>query len=506
MVRMTRYLIGVDNGGSDIKCAVFDLKGRELAVASTQAAMDIPKPGFTERDAETVWQANVRVIREALEKSGISGDAVAAVGLTGYGNGMVLVDERLQPVYPAIVSTDDRAGDYCRRFKEDGTERKMFPYTLQTTWSAQPAALLPWFRDHEPEVLKNTRWVLSMKDFIRLRLTGEIAGEITDASSGCLVNLDTRDYDARLFEILKIEECYEKMPPILESTEVSGYITKEAAAETGLAAGIPVAAGYFDIDANAIASGVLSEEELCLIAGTWSINEYLSKDAPRDIDHKQNTVTLSYLKQYYIMEDSTPTSASNFNWFIKTLLRPDRPDIPTSQIYEECNRLVETIEPEDSQVIFVPYLFGSATHSDAHGAFLNLTGGDDRGAMLRAVYEGVVFSSAHHVYNLKRPIESYTKARLSGGVSNSEVWSQMMSDVLQIPIETLEGGEPGAKGAAMGAGVACGIFDSLEDAVKHMVHIGKTYLPRPEYGEVYAKKYKRYEAALQAIDLLAERI
>lgn len=503
---MGQYLIGLDNGGSDIKCAVFDLDGNELAVASMQVPMDFPQPGFTERDAEQVWTANVEVIREALKRAEVSGDDVAAVGLTGYGNGMVLVDEGFCAVYPAIVSTDDRAGDYCQRFREDGTERRIFPYTLQTTWSAQPAAMLPWFRDHRPEVLEKTRWILSIKDFIRLRLTGVVAGEITDASSGCLVNLDIRDYDMRLFEILGIEDCYEKMPPVLESTEVSGYITEAAAKETGLAAGIPVAAGYFDIDANALASGVLSENELCLIAGTWSINEYLSKTAPKDIDQKQNTVTLSYLNEYYIMEDSTPTSASNFNWFIRSLIRPDRPDAPIHEIYEECNQAVEAVRPEDSKVIFVPYLFGSATHADAHGAFLNLTGSDDRDSMLRAVYEGVVFSSMHHVYNLKRPVESYTKARLSGGVSNSEVWSQMMCDALQIPIETLEGSEPGAKGAAMGAGVACGIFADLEDAVKHMVHIGKIYMPRTEYQAVYAEKYKRYEAALRAVDLLAEQI
>jgi L-xylulokinase len=160
-----------------------------------------------------------------------------------------------------------------------------------------------------------------------------------------------------------------------------------------------------------------------------------------DISQKQNTATLSYLPGYYLVEDSTPTSASNFNWFLRMLIQPDRPDVPVDQLYDECNRLVDSIEPADHHVIFVPYLFGSATHSDAHGAFLNLTGGDDRGAMLRAVYEGVIFSSAHHVYNLKRPIGSYSVARLSGGVSKSEVWSQMMSDALQIPIETLDGNE-----------------------------------------------------------------
>lgn len=503
---MKRYLMGIDNGGSNIKCAVFDLNGREMAVADEQIPMNIPSPGFTERDAEAVWQANVRVIRKSMEKAGVTGEEIAGIGLTGFGNGMVLVDEKLNAVYPAIISTDDRARDYCRKFREDGTERKLFPYTRQTTWSAQPAVMLPWFRDNRPEILEKTRWILSMKDFIRLRLTGEIAGEITDASSGCLVDLDTRKFEPELFEILGIKECYEKMPPILESTEISGYVTEKTAELTGLMAGTPVAAGYFDIDANALASGVLSSKELCLIAGTWSINEFLSKEASKDIDTKENVATLSYLKDYYIMEDSTPTSASNFNWFIKTLLKVDRADIPMSQIYEECNALVESIEPQESHVIFVPYLFGSATHEKAQGAFLNLSSADDRGKMLRAVYEGIIFSSAHHVHNLKRPIESYSKARLSGGVSKSEVWSQMMSDVLQISIETLEGNEPGALGAAMGAGVACGVFSGLEEAVEYMVHIGKIYYPRAEYKEIYEEKFRRYEAALQAVDLLAEQL
>ncbi|MCP1110413.1 FGGY-family carbohydrate kinase [Ohessyouella blattaphilus] len=503
---MKRYLMGIDNGGSDIKCAIFDLKGQEVAVSSTQVALDIPEPGFTERDADKVWKANIKVIRDAMEQAGIAGEEVAAVGLTGYGNGMVLTDELGRAVYPAIVSTDDRASGYCKKFREDGTERKLFPYTRQTTWSAQPAVMLPWFRDHLPGVLEKTRWVLGIKDYIRFHLTGEFATEITEASSGCLVDLDTRRFERKLFEFLGIEDCYQKMPPIFESAEISGRVTEAAAKLTGLEAGTPVAAGYFDIDANALASGILSSEELCLIAGTWSINEYLSKEASKDIDSKENVATLSYLKDYYIMEDSTPTSASNFNWFIKSLLRPERPDAAISEIYQECNKLVEAIAPQDSDVIFVPYLFGSATHQDAKGAFLNLTGADDRNTMLRAVYEGVVFSSAHHVYNLKRPIESYTKARLSGGVSNSEVWSQMMSDVLQISIETLAGDEPGAKGAAMGAGVACGVFASLEEAVEKMVNIGKTYYPRKEYADIYARKFKRYEAALQAVDMLAETI
>ena len=503
---MAQYLIGIDNGGSDIKCAVFDLKGNEVAIARTQVPMDLPHPGWTERDGEAVWQANVTVIRKALEKAGITGADVAAVGLTGYGCGIVFADDTGKTVYPVVVSTDDRASEYPKKFRREGIDRALFPYTRQTTWSAQPAALIPWFRDNNPQVLKDCRWILSLKDLIRHRLTGVFATELTDASSGCLMNLDTRQYDKKLFEILGIEDCFEKMPPVLESTAVSGHVTAEAAALTGLAEGTPVAAGYFDIDANALASGVLSSEILCLIAGTWSINEYLSPDTPNDIDKKENTATLSYLPGYYIMEDSTPTSASNFNWFLRSVLLSGEEEIPMQEVYARCNALVEQLEPQDSQVIFVPYLFGSATHPDARGAFLNLSGMDDRAALLRAVYEGVVFSSVHHVHNLKRPLDSYRCARLSGGITNSPVWSQMMADALQIPIETLNGSEPGAKGAAMGAGVACGVFGDLHEAAENMVQLGKTYYPRAEYAEVYRKKFARYEAALEAVDLLAEKL
>lgn len=503
---MAQYLMGIDNGGSDIKCAIFDLQGNEIAIARTQVPMDLPHPGWTERDGEAVWQANIQVIRQALEKAGIHGSDVAAVGLTGYGCGIVFTDEAGKTVYPVVVSTDDRASDYPKNFRSSGIDRALFPHTRQTTWSAQPAALIPWFRDHNPEVLEKCCWILSLKDLIRHRLTGVFATELTDASAGCLMNLDTRQFDRKLFQILGIENCFDKMPPVLESTAVSGRVTAEAAALTGLAEGTPVAAGYFDIDANALASGVLSPEILCLIAGTWSINEYLSPDTPNDIDKKENTATLSYLPGYYIMEDSTPTSASNFNWFLNNLLRPDRKELPVSDIYKECNALVEQLGPEGSDVIFVPYLFGSATHADARGAFLNISGMDDRAALLRAVYEGVVFSSVHHVHNLKRPLDSYRCARLSGGITNSPVWSQMMADALQIPIETLNGSEPGAKGAAMGAGVACGVFTDLEDAAAHMVQLGKTYYPRAEYADIYRKKFARYEAALEAVDLLAEKL
>ena len=503
---MEKFLLGIDNGGSDIKCAIFSTDGKEISTSATQVKIETPKPGFTERDANEVWEANVKVIKEAIGKANIKSDDILAIGITAYGNGLVFVDENINPVYPAIVSTDDRASDYCRKFKEEDIERKIFPYTRQTTWSAQPAVLLPWFRDNNPDVLNKTRWILSMKDYIRYKLTNKLNGELTEASSTCLMNLDTKKYDPFIFETLGIKECIDKMPSVLNSTDIAGTITNEVSELTDLKEGTPVAAGYFDIDANALASGILNDKELCLIAGTWSINEFLIKDVAIDIDKKTNIATLSYVDGLYLMEDSTPTSASNFNWYIEKIIKEYNPTITNKEIYETCNKLVKERKPEDSSVIFVPYLYASATHPNAHGAFLNITALDDAASLIRAIYEGVIFSSVHHVYNLKRPIESYEKAKLSGGVTNSEVWSQMMADALQIPIQTLDGTQIGAKGAVIGAGVAAGIFKDLEDGVKHMVHEGKVYTPNKSLANIYKLKYDKYEKALNALNDLAENI
>ncbi len=500
---MKKYLLGLDNGGSDIKCAVFDPEGNEVSSCARQVSVDTPRAGYTEREPDEVSEVNAEVIREALRRASIIAEDVLAIGICAYGNGLVFVDEDIKAVYPIIVSTDDRAAGLVRKFKEDGTEKKLFPKTRQTLWSAQPAVLLPWFRQNNNEVLRKSRWILSMKDYLRYHLTGKLHGEITEASSTGLFNQDIRNYDPELFRILHIEDCFEKMPPILGSTDTAGFISREAAARYGLKEGTPVCAGYFDIDANALASGILSDDELCLIAGTWSINEFLTKDAPRDYEKRTNTATVSYLDGFFLMEDSSPTSAINFNWYIEKIIREYKPDLKNEEIYALCNTLVEERKPDESSVIFVPYLYASAGDPDAKGAFMNISARDDSASLLRAIYEGVVFSSVHHVHNLQRPVSSYRIAKLSGGITNSEVWSQMMADALQIPIQTLQGSQTGAKGAAIGAAVACGLYSDLKDAVKHMVHEGKLYLPRKEYAQIYKTKYERYQIALQAVDLLA---
>lgn len=495
---MTGYLIGIDNGGSEIKCGLFRLSGEAVVVTGRRLPLDQPHPGWTQRDAEAVWRASAEAIREALAVSGVPAREIRAVGLTGYGNGMLLVDERGTPVTPCIVSTDSRASDYGSRFAESGAQRLIFPKTLQTIWAAQPAALIPWYKEHDKAALGRSAKFLGVKDWIRFRLTGEMTTEVTEASSTCLFHLKDRRFDPEIFRALGIEEYTRLIPRCVESTAISGYVTERAAAETGLQAGTPVAGGYFDIDANALASGILDERRLCLIAGTWSINQYLSKTANEDYDLNRNTATLSYLPGHYLIEDSSATSASNFDWFAANLMDAPLGIADRHDFYKACDARISAMAPEGSDIVFVPYLYDASAVPGGRGAFLNLSGSHGKEDLLLAVYEGVVFSTAMHVRRLKPEIP-FASARLSGGVAHSPVWSQMMADVLGLPVEIPQGTELAAKGAAMGAGVACGAFSSLNHAVDAMYATERIHQPRAEYHDIYRRKYEKYKEAIEAL-------
>jgi glycerol kinase len=182
IMRAARYLLGIDNGGTVTKAALYDATGTEVAISSVKTEMFFPSPGFAERDAEELWTASARVVFQVIMKAGIDANEIAAVGVTGHGNGIYLVDAEGKPAYNGINSADSRASKYVEEWYHDGTFERVFPKTCQSIWAAQPVALLSWFRDRMPEVINRTRWVFMCKDYVRYRLTGEAYAELTDYS------------------------------------------------------------------------------------------------------------------------------------------------------------------------------------------------------------------------------------------------------------------------------------------------------------------------------------
>lgn len=497
---MEKYVIGIDNGGTLAKAVIFDLKGKEIASASKKIAVITPEPGYTERDMEVLWDANAGIIKEALDKSGILPEKIIGVSCTGHGKGLYLWGKDDKPAYNGIISTDSRAWEIEEKYNSDGTKEKVYDKIYQSILACQPVCLLKWFKENKPEVLENTKHIFSIKDYVRYKLTGEAYLEMTDFSGTALMNLAERRHDKELLEEYGLGEVFDKLPPLKKSSDICGYITEEVAKRTGLTAGTPVSGGMFDIDACAIAMDVTEAKRLCVIAGTWSINEYISPTPVTNRTIMMNS--LFCIPEYYLIEECSPTSASNSEWYINKFMGEEKIEAEEKgiSIFDITDEMVSSVEPEDSTIVFMPFLFGSNESSIAKASFVGLNSYHSKAHILTSVYEGVVFSHKTHVDKLLLNNKDAKVIRLAGGAAKSKVWVQMFSDILQLPIEVIDVNELGALGCAMSAAIAAGEYTGYKNAAKSMVKVKYRVEPNISKKDIYQKKYTNYRKVVDALN------
>ncbi len=501
-----KCFLGLDNGGTTTKAALFSTDGTELGSASVDTRMLTPRPGFCERDMDEMWAANCTVIRSVLQKTGVDPADVAGVAVCGHGKGLYLWGKDNRPLRHGIISTDNRAWEYPLHWHADGTAAKVFAISNQSILACQPVALLAWLRDHEPGVLDQVQWIFAAKDYVRFRLTGEARAELTDYSGANLVNLQTRQYDDRLLDCFGLTPLRTALPPLCRASDLCGTVTAEAAARTGLLAGTPVAGGMFDIDACALALDVVDERHVCMIAGTWSINEYVRRTPVLDGSVLMNS--LFCLPEYYLVEECSPTSAGNNEWFIRTLLPElaEHEKTAGGSVYDVMNAWVDGLPADEPCPVFLPFLMASNVHPNARASFVGLSSYHTRAHLVRSVYEGIVFSHRQHLDRLlasRRDLPDGGRPasiRLAGGVTHSPVWIQMFADVLQLPVETVAVHESGALGCAIAAAVAVGEYASLAEAAGRMCTVARPVLPDPAKAAVYDRKYALYRRVIDGLD------
>jgi L-xylulokinase len=494
-----KYLLGIDNGGTVAKAALFTCDGREVAVASSKTEAITPRPGWIEFDMDRLWQATAASVRQAIARSGVPAREIAAVACTGHGNGLYLVDDGGRPVRTAIFSADCRARSYVERWTAEGVDRAVRPKTMQALWPGQPNAILAWIADHQPEVLRKTRWALMCKDFVRMRLTGEAWGELTDMSGTSLLDVGTCQYDSAVLEAFGIAAIRDKLPPLRLSADVCGSVTAVAAEETGLVAGTPVAGGMFDIDACALSSALTDESQLGMTFGTWGINQYVS---PAPVVDDVFMTSRYCLPGYYLMLEGSATSASNLEWFLGQWF-PDAAaaaGTPGQSPYDSVNRWVAESDPAQSGLLFFPFLYGSNVAADASACLVGMNAGHGRKDVARAVYEGVVFGHRTHLDRLLRFRAMPERIRASGGAARSDAWMQIAADVFQVPVEVPEGTELGALGAAICASVAVGVHADYRAACAAMVRLSRRFAPNPDLAGVYRAKFARYQQFLKVME------
>lgn len=492
---MGRYLLGVDAGSTVTKAVLFDLSGRETGRAARRVPHSYPKPHHVERDQDELWEVTCAVIREAVAAAGARPEDIAAVAVTSHGDGVYLVDEHGRPTRPGILSLDTRAAGLVAEWERTGRSDAVLPISGQKPWPGSPVSVLAWLLANEPDVLARTAYALPGKDAIKQRLTGVFSTDPTESSLS-FTNVHTQRYDEETLRVFGVEELFRLLPPVLPSDRVAGEVTAAAAERCGLAPGTPVASGAHDVDCSAIGVGAVRPGQLAIIAGTFSINEVIS-DTVR-VDPRWNARNFVVPGQW-MNQSLSPSSATNLEWFATRLAGHDfaagRAAGDPFAFVEEDLRAVES---SPSDLVYLPFLYGSPYPVDASAAFVGLRGWHERGHLVRAVMEGVAYNHRHHVDALREGFQ-VTDVRLTGGAVNSARWVQMFADTLGTPVHVSRAREAGALGSAMLAGIAVGAFADLAEAAEAMTERPEPCEPSPGGVARQEAGYRRYRRVVEAM-------
>lgn len=489
---MSRYLLGIDSGGTMTKAALFTLDGTEIAAQFCPVAMLFPEQGFTERDPIGMWNATCDAIKSIIVKNGIDNKDIAAVCATGYGSGLFCVDAQGNPSCNAIVSTDSRGTDIVAQWNAAGYNEKAKAILTQGFWSAQSLVLLGWIQQHRPDVMASTATIFECKDYTKMRLTGQRSTDVTDAALGGLLNMYDQRYATDLMIDMGLEQWIDKLPTLAQPEDIAGVVTTEAAQQTGLRAGTPVATGAIDIICSNIASGVIDPSQLSIVAGTWGINSAVRKDHPQT--SPVPLAQMPYLiPNTYLATEASTTSASNLEWCCNNIFDAEKGPAANAgeSIYDRCGRMVQSRRDNPSNVMFLPYLFGSPDNQPA--SFIGLDASHERADLVYAVYESIVYSHKTHIELLRSASSNVPECiRLSGGAARSDVWAQLFSDILDLPVEVASGTEFGALGASICAAVGIGSYSSYSEAVTNMVSVSKRFEPDAKHADRHAERFDKF--------------
>jgi L-xylulokinase len=482
-----RRIIAFDAGGTAVKAALYDEGGRECAVATAAMAPLHPAPGHLERDPEAMWAAICNTSRKVLHAAAVAPASIAVVGLTGYGNGLHLVDAGGKPVRNGILSPDQRAHAEVGSWREQGLEAEVIALTWHRLWAGKPLPLIAWLEKHEPEALSRAAHALMCKDYIRFRLTGTLGLEISDLSSGGLIDQRERRWTPAVLDCLGLGRYARLFGDALEPLTIAGAVSAEAAAETGLVAGTPVSVGYADGPAMALGLGATDESLLSVISGTWGLNQLASRTPTKD--GSISAPIMGPRPGEFVLTDAGPTSASAFEWFVDSVVaRADGRVRDRDALFDLCNAEVALTRASDATPCFLPYLNGRLDDPQARGCFIGLASWQGLPEMVRAIYEGVAFEHRGHIDRLLKGRPRPRAARFAGGAARRRPWLDIFAAAIDLPLELSGANELGALGAAIIAAVGVGLHPDLETAVAAMTHIRDRIEPDPALVEILARR------------------
>ena len=479
-----------------------DERGRVVASATVEhAPFASPQTGWAEQDARDWWRASERAVREVLKADGVRAEDIACIGLTGQMHGAVLLDEQDEPLRPSIIWCDVRTHEQCRALTEQVGAERLIQLVSNPALEGFTLPKMLWVREREPEVWERVRTVLLPKDYVRLRLTGAKATDVADASGTLLFDVTHRKWSDEMLALAGIDRSL--LPRAYESSEVTGRVSAEGAAATGLREGTPVVAGAGDQAAGAVGMGIVRPGAVSATIGTSGV-VFAATDRPAlDPRGRVHTFCHAIPERWHVM-GVTQGAGLSLRWFRDQFgAGVDDGRDP----YERMSEEAATVPPGSDGVLWAPYLMGERTpHLDPHAraALVGLNASHKRAHVVRAIFEGVAFSLRDTLTifaEMGVPVESI---RLGGGGARSRVWRQIQADVYGREVEIVEADEGAAYGAALLAGVGGGAWASVDEACAASVRVRERTQPDAERARVMDERYKIFQSIYPALRRIAE--
>jgi xylulokinase len=490
-------LLGIDVGTSGTRAVVVDEKGKVVASATAEhAPFASPRTGWAEQDPRDWWRATIEAVRRVLAQPGISAEEIVGVGFSGQMHGATLLDKDGEVLRPALIWCDQRTEEQCRAITERVGADRLIELTSNPALTGFTLPKLLWVRDEEPDVWAQVRSILLPKDYARLRLTGERATDVADASGTLMFDVVNRRWSDSILEIMNINGAY--LPAVFESPEITGQVSVAGASATGLRAGTPVVAGAGDQAAGAVGMGVVRAGTVSATIGTSGVVFAVTDRPSLDPQGRVHTFCHAIPGRWHLM-GVTQAAGLSLRWF-RDQFGAGMED--GRDPYERLTEEAASAPAGSDEALWAPYLMGERTpHLDPHarGALVGLTASHTRAHIIRAILEGVAFSlrDTFEIFKeMKVPVETI---RLGGGGAQSSLWRQIQADVYGHDVEMVEAEEGAAYGAALLAGVGSGIWPSVDSACGAVVRVADRVTPEPAHQILLDRNYQEFRRLYSAL-------
>lgn len=479
---MAKYFIGIDVSTTASKAVLIDEQGTVVATQGYPHELSTPRPLWSEQDPHDWWKATSSSIRDVLKE--VDAADVAAIGLTGQMHGLTPMDENGEIVRPAILWNDQRSSAECAAIMEKVGEKELYQHIGSILLAGFTAPKIMWMRENEPENYAKIKHVLLPKDYARYRLSGDYVTDVAGGSGFGLMDVGKRDWSPMMIDAFGIPK--EWLPRIVESQDVSAYVSEAAATETGLKAGIPIVGGAGDQPAGGVGSGIVKMGMVSMSVGTSGV-VYASNDnyAPEP-DGRLHTFC-GPVPDTWMHMGVMLSAAGGLRWF--------HDELAGGRSYDELNAMAADVPAGSLGLLFAPYMTGERNpHPDpfARGAFVGLTLRHGLAHMVRSVMEGVAYGMRDNLELLRAQGVDPADAVISGGAAKSPVWRQLMTDIMGIPLYTVNTTEGAAFGAAILAAVGEGTYDTVPSATEAMIRKVDETTPNSEMSKIYEDLYPTF--------------